>query len=75
MLTALPETPERAQQELDVQMTLSVALITTKGWGAPEVETVQARALCQQIGETPRRFAVLWGLCGFYATRGALQTP
>jgi predicted ATPase len=24
--------------------------------------------------ETPQRFAVLWGLCGFYATRGALQT-
>ena len=76
MLTAFPETPERAQQELDVQTTLSVALIATKGWGTPEVETVQARAwaLCQQIGETPQRFAVLWGLCGFYATRGALQT-
>jgi len=34
----------------------------------------RARALCQQIGKTPQRFTVLWGLCGFYATRGALQT-
>ena len=76
MLTAFPETPERAQQELDVQTTLSVTLIATKGWGTPDVEAAQARAwaLCQQIGETPQRFAVLWGLCGFYATRGALQT-
>ena len=33
VLTTIPETPERAQQELDFQTTLSVALIATKGWG------------------------------------------
>jgi predicted ATPase len=76
VLTVLPETPERARQELDVQTMLSIALIAAKGWGAPEVEKAQARAreLCQQMEETPQRFAVLWGLCGFYVTRGALQT-
>src|ERR671922_66955 len=76
VLTPLPETPERAQQELDFQTTLSVALIATQGWGAPDVEKAQARAreLCQQMEETPQRFAVLWGLCGFYVTRGALPT-
>jgi TOMM system kinase/cyclase fusion protein len=76
VLTTLPETPGRAQQELDFQTTLSVALIATKGWGAPDVEKAQARAheLCQQMEETPQLFAVLWGLCGFYVTRGALPT-
>ena len=76
VLSTLREIPDRAQQELDLQTMLSVALIATKGWGAPEVETAQARAreLCQQIEETPQRFAVLWGLCGFYVTRGALHT-
>src|SRR5262249_5444823 len=49
VLTTLPETLERTQQELDLQTTLSIALIATKGWGAPEVEKAQARAheLCQ----------------------------
>jgi predicted ATPase len=76
VLATLPEAPEHAQQELDLQTTLSVALIATRGWGTPEVEKAQTRAreLCQQMEETPQRFAVLWGLCGFYATRGALQT-
>jgi predicted ATPase/DNA-binding winged helix-turn-helix (wHTH) protein len=76
VLATLPETPEHAQKELAVQTTLSVALIATKGWGASEVEKAQARAreLSQQMEETPQRFAVLWGLCGFYATRGALPT-
>ena len=33
----LPDTPERAQQELDLQTTLGPALMVTKGLGAPEV--------------------------------------
>jgi predicted ATPase len=30
--------------------------------------------LCKQIGETPKRFPTLRGLCTFYRSRGALQT-
>src|SRR5262249_43540673 len=64
MLKALPDTPERTRQELDMQAALGPALMATKGYGAPEVERAYARAreLCGQVGETPRLLPVLWGL-------------
>jgi predicted ATPase len=76
LLTMLPETPARAQQELDLQIALGPALIATKGMAAPEVEQAyaRARALCQQVGDTPQLFPTLRGLCWFYFTRGALPT-
>jgi class 3 adenylate cyclase/predicted ATPase len=74
LLAMLPETPTRAQQELDLQITLGPALIAAKGMAAPEVEQTyaRARALCQQLGETPQLFPTLRGLCWFYFTRGEL---
>jgi predicted ATPase len=76
LLAMLPETPARAQQELDLQMALGSVLIATKGSGAPEVQQAyaRARALCQQVGDTPQRFPTLWGLWRFYHSRGALPT-
>jgi DNA-binding winged helix-turn-helix (wHTH) protein/predicted ATPase len=76
LLAMLPETPARAQQELDLQIALGSVLIATKGPGAPEVEQTyaRARALCQQIGEKPQLFPTLHGLCWFYRSRGALPT-
>jgi predicted ATPase len=49
LLTTLPETPERALQELTLQRMLGVSLSSTKGFAAPEVESAyaRARALCQ----------------------------
>jgi predicted ATPase/class 3 adenylate cyclase len=75
LLATLPETPARAQQELDLQIALGPALIATKGAAAPEVEQTyaRARALCAQVGETPQLFPTLRGLCWFYRTRGVLQ--
>ncbi len=76
LLKTLPDTPERAQQELLLQAALSPALMATKGWAAPEVGIAYARAreLCQQVGETPQLFPVLYGLCGFYTNRAELLT-
>jgi predicted ATPase len=50
VLKTLPETRERTQQELDLQMTLALALIAIKGHAAQEMEEAYARAheLCQQ---------------------------
>ncbi len=75
-LTALPDTSERAQQELLFNITLGNSLIATKGWAAPEVEKtyVRARELCEQIGETPQLFPALAGLYRFYVVRGQYQT-
>jgi predicted ATPase len=76
LLQALPDTPERTRQELDLQTALGPVLIATRGYAAPEVEKayVRARELCQQVGETPQLFPVLHGLYRFYHIRGELQT-
>jgi predicted ATPase/class 3 adenylate cyclase len=76
LLHTLPDTPERTQQELDLQITLGPTLMALKGWAAPEVEHAYARAqaLCQQVGQTPQLFHVLGGLWAFYVVRGELQT-
>ena len=76
MLAALPETSARDHQELDLQLALGPALMTTKGFTTPEVEQTyaRARALCAQVGETSQLFPTLWGLCRFYQNLGALRT-
>jgi tetratricopeptide (TPR) repeat protein len=76
LLKTLPDTPERAQQELTLQITLGAPLIATKGYGAPEVEKVytRARELCRQVGETPQLVPVLDGLRVFYSNQGEFQT-
>src|SRR5262249_38652423 len=75
LLKTLPESPERTRQELDSQTTLGAALVATKGIGAPEVEKVytRARQLCQQIGDTPQLFRVLYGLWTVYTPRVELR--
>ena len=76
VLTTLPETPARLQQELDLQVALGPALLATQGHAAPEVEHAYARAreLCAQLGDTPQLFPVLRGLMMYYQKRGDLQT-
>jgi class 3 adenylate cyclase len=71
LLKTLPNTPERAQQELVLQIGLGEPLKATKGYAALEVEQVytRARELCQQLEETPQLFPVLWGLWSFYLQR------
>ena len=75
-LATLPESHERSQQELGVQMTLGMALRVTQGSGAPEVERLytRARALCEQVGEPQQLFRVLWGLWVVQNARGAYPT-
>jgi TOMM system kinase/cyclase fusion protein len=76
LLTTLPDTPQRTQHELDLLTTLGPALLSTKGYAAPEVVQAytRARALCQQVGETPAHFPVLWNLWIFYLARSEHQT-
>ena len=76
LLKTFPDTPERAQQELTLQITLGSALMAIKGYAAPEVGQVytRARELCRQVGETPQLFFVLGGLNAFYQVRAEYQT-
>jgi predicted ATPase/predicted Ser/Thr protein kinase len=76
LILKLPEGPERDQRELDGQMTLGFTLPPIKGFAAPEVERAfsRARELCQQFGESPRFFRVLYGLWTVYVIRADFQT-
>src|SRR5262249_40785962 len=76
LLTTLPETPEHTQHPLTLHIVLGAALLMTKGIAAPEVEHTftQARALCQQVGETPELVPVLFGLWRFYIGRSQFHT-
>jgi predicted ATPase len=76
LLQTLPDTPERAQQELTLQLALAMPLGFTKGLAAPEMGAVHTRAieLCRRVGETPQLWPALWAALGFYLWRGELQT-
>lgn len=74
LLQALPDTPERLQQELTLQLTLGAPLVMTRGYAAPEVGKTFARAreLCQQTEGAAQFSAALWGLWMFYLVRAEL---
>jgi predicted ATPase len=76
VLADLPDTLERAHQELALQAALGPVLIATKSWAAPEtgVAWQRARVLCQQVGETPLFFPVLYGAWSFYVVRPEHKT-
>jgi class 3 adenylate cyclase/predicted ATPase len=75
VLKRLPDTSERTQQELTLHTALGVSLRATKGFGAPEVQEVYARAreLCQQVEETTQLIPVLRGLWEYYELQGELE--
>jgi class 3 adenylate cyclase/predicted ATPase len=75
VLSTLPETRERAQQELTLQIMLGAALGATRGPSALETERTYARAcaLARQVGSPPELFPALYGF--WYAHMGRGQLP
>jgi class 3 adenylate cyclase/predicted ATPase len=76
LVSSLPDTLERARQELELQVTLGLALLVTRGYTALEVERAYGRArdLCHHVGDFSRLVPILRGLWAFHLIRGALQT-
>jgi predicted ATPase/class 3 adenylate cyclase/ribosomal protein L40E len=76
LLESLPETAERAQQELSLRAFQGASLVATKGYGAPEIEAAygRARELCEQSGEIRELLPVLRGLWAFYIVRAQYET-
>ncbi|MBN3785451.1 adenylate/guanylate cyclase domain-containing protein [Burkholderia sp. Ac-20353] len=76
LLERLPDTPERAHQELTLRLALGPALMAVRGYGAPDVEAnyTRALALCEQAGETSQLFPVLLGLRTYYHLRAEYRT-
>jgi predicted ATPase len=76
LLEKLPDTADRREQELRLQLTLGLPLIATKGYAAADVGRAytRARELCQQLGETREIFPALWGVFVFQLLRAEMGT-
>jgi predicted ATPase len=76
LLKTLPDTLERARQELTLQTALGISLIPIRGYTVPEVGHIytRARELCEQLGERSQLFAVLRGLWIFHLIRAEYET-
>jgi len=76
LLATLPESAERAQQELALQLTLGELVMAVKGRASPEAGEVytRAHALCQQVGDSHQLIRVLGDLMAVYNGLGRLHT-
>jgi DNA-binding SARP family transcriptional activator/predicted ATPase len=76
LLMSLPDSPERAQQELALRLVLGMAWIGVRGSPAPEVKAsyTRARELCQQMGEASQLCRVLGELTFHHYVRAEHRT-
>jgi predicted ATPase len=66
LLRALPETPQRNKQEIEIQLALGIPLIAVQGYAAAETREAfsRARTLCLNLDSPPEYFQALFGLWG-----------
>ena len=71
ILKTFPESTERDQQELNLQMAITAASQSLKGFGAPEIITYCNRIeeLCKKIGDAPQIFNAHYFLAQFHWLR------
>jgi adenylate cyclase len=76
LLQRLPDTPDRAQWELTLLLSLGPALMDVRGYGAAEVGATYTRALAlsERTGETSQRFAAQLGLRIHHLVRAEYAT-
>jgi class 3 adenylate cyclase/predicted ATPase len=75
LLETLPEDdPNRLKSEMEAQLALSTALMSTIGWGSREAEAacLRARDLCEKLGNGPGLIGALWGLWTVYLLHGTI---
>ncbi len=67
LIATMPESRERDQIELKIQMMLGPLIVATQGFSSPELASNIARAqeLCRRAGETPEIFGVMCGAMEF----------
>jgi hypothetical protein len=72
LLGELPETPERARDELRLRQLYTVVLFQTAGDAAEALlqNLTRARSLCEQLASPAGLFDVLGALCWLHANRG-----
>jgi class 3 adenylate cyclase/predicted ATPase len=71
-LALLPDSPKRQRQELEFRSSLSVALMTVKGFAAPETGQTLARArqLWEQLGSPSEFLQIPYGQSMHHGFRG-----
>ena len=76
LLKDLPDSPQRAQHELALLVSIGVPMLMTDGYAAEDVERTYARAreLCGQLCDSPQLVPALAGLFRFYFVRADFQT-
>jgi class 3 adenylate cyclase/predicted ATPase len=64
LLATLPDTIEHKRKELQLRATVGPAILASIGWSSAEAAAnyERARALCDEVGDAPERFSVLWGI-------------
>ena len=74
LLQGLQEGPERDRRELQIQNARAAAIITGRGYAAPEVEQTYTRAeiLAERLGEAEERFWAVHGLQAHHGVFGNL---
>ena len=72
VLSCLPDTHERAQHELNLQIMLGAALGATQGQQATGQVYARACELARQVGTTPELFPALWGFWYAHIARGEM---
>jgi predicted ATPase len=75
LLNSLPDSDQRRERELDLQLALGTTLLMTEGHISARVEHAYSRArdLCQQIGDSPELFTAMVGLWRFYLSQARFQ--
>ena len=75
LLETLPaDDPGRLKSEMEAQLAISTALMSTIGWGSREAEAacIRARDLCEKLGNHNGFFGAMWGLWTVYFLRGTI---
>jgi class 3 adenylate cyclase/tetratricopeptide (TPR) repeat protein len=74
-LSALPDTPARDKQEIELQLALGIPLIAVRGYPAEETREAfaRARSLCLKLDSPPEYFQALYGLWGNSWMRGKID--
>jgi tetratricopeptide (TPR) repeat protein len=75
LIATMPESRERDQKELKVQMMLGPLLVAVQGFSSPEqaANVERAQELCRRAGETPEIFGVMFALWSFKHASGQLR--
>jgi tetratricopeptide (TPR) repeat protein len=76
LLGSAPDSPEKPEVELELQITFAMAIKTSRGYAVPEVGAAyaRARALCRQVQDPGRVVPVLIGLSAHHIVAGEITT-